>query len=140
MQTNEEDKEIKHIIIFKNLTSGFMNLDYINYLTNIFSSNKKYKERISFILDNDASLGQNQTIMQMYNFLLGFEIFEAAHNNGMILKYKELNGIEIKKKINGKKQELNNYIKEKYGNKKIKIHIVNKNIYLNILLIVKEMI
>ena len=68
----------KNIIIFKNITEGFMNLKYINSLAEIFDKKKELKDKFVFILENNASNEVNQAIMQMFNKLIGFNIFVAA--------------------------------------------------------------
>ena len=44
-----------------------MNLEYINYLADIFSKKEELKDKFTFILQNDVSKESNQAIMQMYN-------------------------------------------------------------------------
>ncbi len=128
----------KKIIIFKNLTTGFMNLKYINYLADVLSKNNGLRENLVFILDNSASNESNQAIMQMYNKLLGYNIFSVAYSNGEILEYRELNDLELRKKINGINIELNSFLKEKYKDYNTEIHIIENDIYENILSIIGE--
>ena len=98
-------QENKNIIIFKNITEGFMNLKYINSLANIFDKKKELKDKFVFILQNNASNEANQAIMQMFNKLMGFKIFVAASSNGQLLEYKPLNELQLKHKINGIKKK-----------------------------------
>ena len=67
--------EDKIIIIFKDLISGFMNLDKINYFADILKNNKSISEKLVFVLDNNSTNEANQALMQMYNSLLGFDVF-----------------------------------------------------------------
>lgn len=128
----------KNIIVFKNITTGFMNLEYINYLANIFSKKEELKDKFTFILQNDVSKESNQAIMQMYNKLIGFDIFSAAFSKGCLLEYKELNELQLRGKIKAKNIELNEFLKNKYKDYKINLHIIENNIYQNILSIIKE--
>lgn len=127
----------KNIIIFKNLTEGFMNLDGINYLADIFSKDESLKNRFTFILDNEVSNESNQAIMQMFNKLIGFDIFEAASSKGQLLEYKELNQLQLRNEIKANNISLDEFLDSKYKNSNIKKHIVEKNIYESILTIIK---
>lgn len=129
----------KYVIIFKNLTSGFMNLENINYLAKLFQNNEHLKEKIVFILDNDSSCNSNQALMQMFNSLMGFNLFIGAYSNNAILEYKQLNQFELGKKIEAVPCDLNEFIKNKL-NYKIKTYIISTEIYKNLLPIIKEII
>lgn len=128
----------KNIIVFKNITTGFMNLEYINYLADIFSKKEELKDKFTFILQNDVSKESNQAIMQMYNKLIGFDIFSAAFSKGSLLEYKELNELQLRGKIKAENIELNEFLKNKYKDYKINLHVIENNIYQNILSIIKE--
>lgn len=130
----------KHLVIFKDITSGFMNLDCINYLADIFEKNSELKNKITFILQNDVSNDNNQILMQMYNSLIGFDIFEASFSNDTLLRYKHLNGLQLRKKVEPEKKDLNEYLKEEYKNYNLKMHIIEDNVYENILSIIKEVL
>lgn len=128
----------KHLVIFKDITSGFMNLDCINYLADIFEKNSELKNKITFILQNDVSNDNNQILMQMYNSLIGFDIFDAAFSNDTLLKFKHLNGLQLRKKVETEKKDLNEYLDEEYKN--YNLHIIENNVYENILSIIKEVL
>ena len=126
----------KHIVVFKNITTGFMNIEHISYVAEIFKRRPELKSKISFILENNESLETNQNLMRIYNNLIGFDIFIAAASNGNVLEYKKLNEFQSKKKFIGIKLDLDKYLNEKYG--KIKKIIVESNIYSSILSIIQE--
>ena len=128
----------KNIIIFKNITEGFMNLKYINSLANIFDKKKELKDRFVFILQNNASNEANQAIMQMFNKLMGFNIFVAASSNGQLLEYKPLNELQLKHKINGIDISLQEYLENKYKGYQLNTHIVENDVYRNIISIIEE--
>ena len=124
----------KHIIIFKNITDGFMNLEKINNLADIFELNPTLKDKIIFILDNNNSNESNQALMQMYNSLIGFDVFKASLKQKSLLEYKHLNNLQLRKKMIPKEIDLDKYIKEKYNNCNIKKYNITDDIYKNILL------
>ena len=128
----------KHIIIFKNITKGFMNLKYINSLANIFDKKKDLKDKFVFILQNSASNEENQAIMQMFNKLIGFNFFIAASSNGQVLEYKPLNELQLKHKIDGVEITLQDYLNNKYKDYQLNTHIVENDIYRNIISIIEE--
>ena len=125
----------KHVIIFKNITDGFMNLEYINYLAELFSKEPSLKNKITFILDNNLSLESNQALMQMYNQLIGFDIFEAAYSNGKLLEYKELNQLQLRREVKAISLDLSDYLDNKYSN--FKKYFIENSIYENVLSIIK---
>lgn len=128
----------KNIIIFKNITEGFMNLKYINSLANIFDKKKELKDKFVFVLQNNASNEANQAIMQMFNKLMGFNIFVAASSNGQLLEYKPLNELQLKHKINGIDIYLQEYLENKYKGYQLNTHIVENDVYRNIISIIEE--
>lgn len=128
----------KNIIIFKNITEGFMNLKYINFLADTFAIDKELKDKYVFVLDNDSTNEENQALMQMYNALMGFDIFVCSYSNGELLEYKRLNGLQLRRKIEGKKEELNDYLNNKYKDYKMNVHVVDNNLYQSIMTIIKE--
>ena len=128
----------KNIIIFKNITEGFMNLKYINSLAEIFDKKKELKDKFVFILENNASNEVNQAIMQMFNKLIGFNIFVAASSNGQVLEYKPLNELQLKHKIEGVEISLQDYLNNKYKDYQLNTHIVENDIYQNIISIIEE--
>lgn len=131
-------QENKNIIIFKNITEGFMNLKYINSLANIFDKKKELKDKFVFILQNNASNEANQAIMQMFNKLMGFKIFVAASSNGQLLEYNPLNELQLKHKINGIDISLQEYLENKYKGYQLNTHIVENDVYRNIISIIEE--
>ena len=131
-------QENKNIIIFKNITEGFMNLKYINSFANIFDKKKELKDKFVFILQNNASNEANQAIMQMFNKLMGFKIFVAASSNGQLLEYKPLNELQLKHKINGIDISLQEYLENKYKGYQLNTHIVENDVYRNIISIIEE--
>ena len=128
----------KNIIIFKNITEGFMNLRYINSLAEIFDKKKELKDKFIFILENNASNEVNQAIMQMFNKLIGFNLFVAASSNGQLLEYKPLNELQLRHKIEGVEISLQEYLSNKYKDYQLNTHIVEKDIYQNIISIIEE--
>lgn len=130
----------KYIVVFKNITNGFMDLEVINYLAALFTKNKTLKDKITFCLDNDVSHDSNQAIMQMYNSLIGFDIFELAHSNQQLLEYKPLNQLQLRKGLTAKNMDLNSYLNEKYKNYETKIYTIENNIYQNLLSIIEEVL
>lgn len=130
--------EDKIIIIFKDLISGFMDLDKINYIADILKNNKSISEKLVFVLDNNSTNEANQALMQMYNSLLGFDVFVGAYANNSFLEYKHLNQLELRKKISTEKYNLNDFLIKKYNKYNIKTHIIKDNIYINLLSIIKE--
>lgn len=131
-------QENKNIIIFKNITEGFMNLKYINSLAEIFDKKKELKDKFVFILENNASNEVNQAIMQMFNKLMGFKIFVAASSNGQLLEYNPLNELQLKHKINGIDISLQEYLENKYKGYQLNTHIVENDVYRNIISIIEE--
>lgn len=127
----------KYIIVFKDITEGFMDLKYINYLADIFEKKSELKEKIVFILDNDASCSSNQAIMQMYNSLIGFDVFKAAFIGDKMLEYKYLNGLQLRKKIACQEGDFRTYIDEKYKNDKVQIYTIESDLYKSLLSIIK---
>lgn len=130
----------KYIIIFKDITDGFMDLKNINSLSSILEGNKELRNHLSFFLQNSLSNESNQAIMQMYNSLMGFDIFEASYSNHHLLEYKYRNGLQLRKKIEAENLDLETYIKDKYKNNNIRIYYVTKDIYINLMSIIKECI
>ena len=128
----------KNIIIFKNIIEGFMNLRYINSLAEIFDKKKELKDKFIFILENNASNEVNQAIMQMFNKLIGFNLFVAASSNGQLLEYKPLNELQLRHKINGEEISLQEYLSNKYKDYQLNTHIVEKGIYQNVIPIIEE--
>ena len=128
----------KNIIVFKNLTEGFMNLKYINFLVDTLSVNKELQESYVFVLDNDNSNEKNQALMQMYNSLMGFNIFVCAYSNGELLEFKRLNGLQLRRKVESKKMDLKEFLNDKYKDYNIIVHVVENDLYQNIMRIIKE--
>ena len=128
----------KNIIIFKNITEGFMNLKYINFLADTFALDKELKNKYVFVLDNDSTSEENQALMQMYNALMGFDIFVCASCSGELLEYKRLNGLQLRRKIKTKKEDLMAYLNNRYSDCVTKIHVVENNLYQSIMTIIKE--
>ena len=112
----------KHVIIFKNITDGFMNLEYINYLAELFSKEPSLKNKITFILDNNLSLESNQALMQTYS-------------NGKLLEYKELNQLQLRREVKAISLDLSDYLDSKYSN--FKKYFIENSIYENVLSIIK---
>lgn len=129
----------KYIIVFKNITEGFMDLKHINYLADVFQK-KKLKEELIFILDNDANSSKNQAIMQMYNSLIGFDVFKAAFMGKKMLEYKHLNGLQLKKEIPCQEIDFHTYINERYNSDKIMLYTIESDLYKNLLSIIKEVL
>lgn len=130
----------KYIIIFKDITEGFMDLKNINDLADIFESSKELRKNFSFFLQNNASNESNQAIMQMYNSLIGFDIFKGSYSNHRLLEYKYRNGLQLRKKIESENIDLETYLKNKYKDDNLKIYYVTKNIYKELMQIIKECI
>lgn len=130
----------KYIIIFKDITEGFMDLKNINDLADIFESSKELRKNFSFFLQNNASNESNQAIMQMYNSLIGFDIFKGSYWNHRLLEYKYRNGLQLRKKIESENIDLETYLKNKYKDDNLKIYYVTKNIYKELMQIIKECI
>ncbi len=128
----------KYIVVFKDITSGFMCLECINYLADVFTKIPNLKNKVVFILQNDVSQNNNQAIMQMYNTLIGVDIFKAASSKGTLLRYKHLNGLQLRKKVESEKKELNEFLQEEYKNCTLKMYIIEDHLYENILSIIKE--
>lgn len=130
----------KYIIIFKDITEGFMDLKNINDLADIFESSKELRKKFSFFLQNNASNESNQAIMQMYNSLIGFDIFKGSYSKHRLLEYKYRNGLQLRKKIESENIDLETYLKNKYKGDNLKIYYVTKNIYKELMQIIKECI
>lgn len=128
----------KYIIIFNDITEGFMNLKNINDLAEIFKNSKEMKKRCSFFLQNNVSIESNQAIMQMYNSLVGFDIFKGAYSNHRLLEYKYRNGLQLRKKIESENIDLETYLKNEYKDSNLKIYYITKNIYKELMKILKE--
>lgn len=132
--------ENKVVIIFKDLTSGFMDLEKINYLADILNGNKILRKKMVFVLDNNSTNEANQALMQMYNSLMGFDIFIGAYSNNSFLEYKHLNQLELRKKIISFKGDFNEFLAKKYNNYNIKTYTITNDIYINLLSIIKEIL
>lgn len=130
----------KYIIIFKNKTNGFMNLENINNLADIFELNPILKNKIGFILENEENKENNQALMQMYNTLIGFDIFKASYQENSLLIYKHLNKLQLKKELITQNITINDYLKDKYDNHNLKKYEITEDIYKNIFMIIKEII
>ena len=76
--------------------------------------------------------------MQMFNKLMGFKIFVAASSNGQLLEYKPLNELQLKHKINGIDISLQEYLENKYKGYQLNTHIVESDVYRNIISIIEE--
>lgn len=129
-----------YIIIFKDITEGFMDLAKINFIADILKKHKDLKNHLSFFLENNLKEESNQAIMQMYNRLLGYDIFKGSYSNHHFLEYNYRNEFQLRKKLELQSIDLETYLKNKYQNTKIKTYYVTKDIYKELMSILKECI
>lgn len=127
--------EVYNVIIFKDITAGFMNIDEILDIQNRIDK-KSIRDKLCFCLMNSATLEKNQTIMQMFNGLIGFDIFKYAVADDKLVKYKFLQDNQLRKE-NITAEEFNfddfeNFLKNDLKQQKLKFTIIENEIFKNL--------
>lgn len=122
-----------NVIIFKDITSGFMNADKIINLAKKFEKNQNLKESTIFVLLNNSTIEKNQSIMQMFNGLIGLDIFKFAFADNKAIKYNFLEDRKLCKE-NIITQELNSnllkqFLQTELQTKNIKYLVIEDDVW-----------